>query len=146
VRTWPWLDSIRVTSIRQDVFEENSVAAGAAGNPDAVVLKKMLEAEYAVLTGTPTQVRNAFECAIEACQASGFVHYEAHLSERLGIILVELGHFEMASRYLSKAVLGFEAWSAAAKVRSTKKLLKAVTRQIGYQPGVSSSSNRHQGP
>jgi hypothetical protein len=68
-----------------------------------------------------TKIRDTFDCAIAACQASGFIHYEGHLSERLGIVLVELGHFEMASRYLSNAVIRFEAWSAAAKVRSTKE-------------------------
>ena len=81
------LDSRYISKARQ--FRRELGRAGAAGNPDAVVLKKMLEAEYAVLTSTPTQVRNAFECAIEACRASGFVHYEAHLSERLGMILVD---------------------------------------------------------
>ena len=108
----------------------------AAGNPDGIVYAKILEAEYTVLTSTPTKVRDAFECAIAACQASGFVHYEAHLSERLGIILVELGHFEMASRYISNAVLRFEAWMAAAKVRSTKQMLKAVKRQIRNQAAL----------
>jgi hypothetical protein len=95
-----------------------------------------VEAEYAVLTSTPTKIRDAFECAIAACQASGFVHYEAHLSERLGMILVESGHFEMASRYISNAVALFETWNAAAKVRSTKQVLKAVKRQISYQVNV----------
>jgi hypothetical protein len=121
--------------------------AVAAGNPDAGVLKKMLDAEYSVLTRTPTKVRDAFECAIVACQASGFVHYEAYLSERLGIILVELGHYEMASQYISKAVVCFEAWSAAAKVRSTKRLLQAVTRQmIGNQPAVGSMPSQEGRP
>jgi predicted ATPase len=77
----------------------NCRRVAAAGNPDAIVYTKMLEAEYAALTSTPAKVRDAFECAIAACQASGFVHYEAHLSERLGIVLVELGHFDMAARY-----------------------------------------------
>jgi hypothetical protein len=107
--------------------------AAATGNPDALILKTIVEAEYAVLTSKPTKIRDAFERAIAACQASGFVHYEAHLSERLGMILVELGHFEMASRYISNAVALFETWSAAAKVRSTKQLLKVVKRQIRCQ-------------
>ena len=114
----------------------------ASGNPDGVVYGKILEAEYAVLTSTPTVVRDAFECAIAACHANGFVQYEAHLAERLGIILVELGHFELAARYLSTAVLRFEAWMAAAKVRSTKKMLKAVKRQIGNQ-AVARTSPTH---
>ena len=32
----------------------------ASGNPDGIVYTKMLEAEYAVLTSTPTVVRDAF--------------------------------------------------------------------------------------
>jgi hypothetical protein len=114
-------------------FLRTFLRKAAAGNPDGIVYTKMLEAEYVALTSTPTKARDAFECAIAACQASGFVHYEAHLSERLGIILVELGDFEMAAPYLSNAVLRFEAWMAAAKVRSTKKMLKAVKRQIRNQ-------------
>ena len=113
----------------------------AAGNPDAFVYMKMLEAEYEVLIGTPTTVRDAFECAIAACQASSFVHYEGHLSERLAIFLIELGHFEMAERHLSRAVQHFEAWTAITKVRATKQMLKAVRRHI-ERPTVATTPMR----
>jgi len=145
-----WIGSAHLALARCDSFYINKARrflreferAVAAGNPDAGVLKKILDAQYSVLTRTPTKVRDAFECAIVACQASGFVHYEAYLSERVGIILVELGHLEMASRYISNAVLCFETWSATAKVRSTRQFLQAVTRQIGNQSAVGSMSNR----
>ena len=134
---WARFNPLYMSRARRFVREFRRI--GAAGNPDAIVYMKMLEAEYAVLTGSPSRVRDAFECAIAACQASGFVHYEAHLSERLGLFFVELGHLEMASRYLSNAVVCFEAWSAAAKVRSTTEMLKAVTIQIGNQTVVRTS-------
>ena len=121
-------DSFYIGKARRYLREFRRKAA--AGNPDGFVYMKMLEAEYSVLISTPSAVRDAFECAIAACQASCFVHYEGHLAERLAIILIELGHFEMAERYLSRAVQQFEAWSATAKVRATKQMLKAVRRQI----------------
>jgi histidine kinase len=98
----------------------------ALGSPDGVVYMTMLEAEYSMLMGTPSEVRDAFEAAMTACRKGGFVHYEAHLSERLGVIMLELGHLEKAQHYLSKAASLFKTWSSRVKSRKAARLVKSL--------------------
>ena len=96
----------------------------ALGSPDGVVYMKMLEAEYSMLMGTPSEVRDAFEAAMAACRQGGFVHYEAHLSERLVVIMLEIGHIDKAQHYLLKAASLFKTWSSKVKSRKAARLVK----------------------
>jgi TPR repeat protein len=96
----------------------------ALGSPDGAVYLKMLEAEYSMLMGTPNDVRDAFETAMAACREGGFVHYEAHLSERLGVIMLELGDIKKAQHYMSRAASLFKTWSSKVKSRKAARLAK----------------------
>lgn len=96
----------------------------ALGSPDGAVYLMMLEAEYSMLIGTPSEVRDAFEAAMAACRKGGFVHYEAHLSERVGVIMLELGEIKKAQHYLSRAASLFNIWSSKVKSRKAARLVK----------------------
>jgi len=58
------------------------------------------------------------------CREREFLQYEAFLSERLGVVLLELGQFEKAEYYVSRAVSLFKGWSAPAKVYAVARSAK----------------------
>ena len=105
----------------------------ALGSPDGAVYLTMLEAEYSMLMCTPNDMRDSFEVAMTACRDGGFVHYEAHLAERLGVIMLELGDTKKAQYYLSRASSLFQTWSSKVKSRKAARLVKTLKKQSGKE-------------
>ena len=70
-----------------------------------------------------------FEDAMAICREREFLQYEAFLSERLGVVLLELGQFEKAQYYVSRAISLFKGWSAPAKVYAAERLLGSIRLQ-----------------
>ena len=70
-----------------------------------------------------------FEDAMAICREREFLQYEAFLSERLGVVLLELGQFEKAQYYVLTAVSLFKGQSVPAKVHAAERLLEALRMQ-----------------
>ncbi|MBR1167061.1 ATP-binding sensor histidine kinase [Bradyrhizobium liaoningense] len=82
----------------------------------------LVEAEVARIEGREFDAMRAYDRAIGAARASGFVHSEAIANELAGRFYLARGFEKIAYTYLRDAHYGYLRWGADAKVRQLERL------------------------